>query len=247
MAIIKSRLAAVSCVFTLVKCAYPFVKLIRQSSCAYFLYQGSRDVYRQKERSDDQIQQILEGIDAWEGEVEHTVVFLTKNAHMAERFASEFGWRFNRSWFLGLTVRTQQEADAKLPILSGIKGNLWLSLEPLWGSIDKLHKAFSACKHIKGVIVGHDNRGTCDAAKDVLDGLGNIRSVVRQCQDAGIPVYVKQLWTYTCDGCGRSEHDPDSGCHGEHNHSLRMTRLPERFPSDLQFRNLPWSMPGGVT
>lgn len=156
----------------------------------------------------------------------HIFVTLTKNAEDAA------GTDQCRHEYRGLTIRHQADADAKLPTFLRIPGKKWLSLEPLWGDVN-LHPAL--CQHdgtetptgryghwctpsnqLSGVIVGHDNR-TGAPGTNTLD---HVRSVVRQCVDARVPVFVKQLHLG-----GKLCHDPAA------------------FPEDLRHRDLPWSMP----
>lgn len=68
---------------------------------------------------------------------QHAYVFLTKNPHKAHQ-RSGFGdvGGFAGNVHLGLTIRHQADADAKLPTFLQIPGNLWLSIEPLSGPID---------------------------------------------------------------------------------------------------------------
>jgi protein gp37 len=111
----------------------------------------------------------------------------------------------------GITVRNQDDADAAWG--NGGEWARWVSLEPLQENV--------AChwSNYCGVLIGHDNRRGAPGT----DTLAHVRSVVQQCQAAGVPVYVKQLWV----GPGKPTlaHDPS------------------QFPPDLRLRNLPWSIP----
>jgi protein gp37 len=154
----------------------------------------------------------------------HIYVTLTKQAIRLSHLVGEMPCL--RDDFSGLTIRNQADADAKLTTFLGIQGNLWLSLEPLWGPVDfgdTWWETSDACGHgnVRGIIIGHDNRRGAPGT----DTLNHVRSVVKQCQAAGIPVYVKQLWLPRGKAKGGLSKDVKD------------------FPSDLQLRNLPWSSP----
>ncbi len=188
----------------------------------------------------------------------HTYVFLTKQAAWLRAFfEGQFGQQFIRdghppdNWHLGLTIRNQADADAKLPDFLQVQGNKWLSLEPLWDGVDLENAFFVTTSQqdkaraeaaiadggiapvsalvpgltyrrakIAGVIIGHDNRANAPGTKT----LEHIRSVVCQCEAAGVNVFVKQLWM-EIGGKRKLVHDP------------------EQFPDDLRHRDLPWTFP----
>jgi protein gp37 len=186
----------------------------------------------------------------------HVYVWLTKQAErMAEILACNRQQPQLACDFWGLTIRNQAEADAKLPQFLTIKGNLWLSLEPLWGSVNLgwwwSNKSASdpvvmTCQDIKGVVVGHDNRRGAPGT----DTLEHIRGVVQQCKEAGVNVFCKQLWLPTCPDCGTfgnliATERPGDDCPGECGGKIRWKfhTNPDNFPPDLQLRTLPWSAP----
>lgn len=113
----------------------------------------------------------------------------------------------HRNWWHGLTVCNQDEAGKKIPHLLEILGKRWLSMEPLLGPIDLrlrcpacgytardcgIHMDHRLCgkpepNRIDWVVVGGETgprARPCDPAW--------VRSIVSQCQDAGVPVWVKQ-------------------------------------------------------
>ena len=195
----------------------------------------------------------------------HVYVTLTKQAGRFAELSHTYrsidyslygGEPANMKVFYGLTVRNQADADAKLRAFLTVKGNLWLSLEPLWGSVVLPDFALWAdtrepgavrykAHRLAGVLVGHDSRWGAPG----IDTLEHIRSVVQQCQAAGVPVYMKQLHLARCEHCGWLEHaNTDCGfgekcrlCGGRMKWTLEIE--PARFPADLRLRSLPWSMP----
>lgn len=200
-------------------------------------------------------------------EARHVLVTLTKNAKSAAYYLR--GGQETKTVFHGLTIRNQTDADAKLKTFLHVPGNLWLSIEPLQGPLfldiarpdcaeedDATDRHCTRCGcvwdeypdahecppgfggSIRGIIVGHDNRRGAPGT----DTLEHVRSVVEQCKQAGIPCYVKQLWTWQdIDGKVVDEHDYTVG----KRRYWRLVTSPNQFPPDLQLRNLPWSMPEG--
>jgi protein gp37 len=91
--------------------------------------------------------------------------------------------------WVGCSAGYQRAADERVPHLLEVPARLhFVSLEPLLGpvSLDRF-KAGSACQLIHWAIVGGESgrkHRRCDPAW--------IADVVRQCDEAGVPVYVKQ-------------------------------------------------------
>ncbi len=224
-----------------------------------------------KQRSDEDISKTLQAAQA---APQHTYIFLTKQAaRMRAFFEDRHALTFMRdgclpdNWYFGLTVRNQADAEEKWNEFIGatlhLSGKRWLSLEPLWDGVDltsvltRWHDCFGdeyfspmnalADGQISGVIIGHDNRANGHGTKT----LRYIRSAVRQCEAAGVKVFVKQLWLWVCDRCGCVvESLPDGGCPdcGEGVcQSVRLRRSlakdPLEFPPDLRCRDLPWTFP----
>ncbi len=124
-----------------------------------------------------------------------------------------------KTWF-GVTAENQKRLEERLPALFSAHRR-WLSLEPLLGAID-FREAMAVCNDI-----GDDFQGVVDwvvvGAESGPDRrpckLEWVRSIVRQCQAADIPVFVKQL-----DLDGKLEKDIN------------------KFPADLQIRQVPWEV-----
>lgn len=206
----------------------------------------------------------------------HNYVFLTKQPRKMGAIRKRLVLTaYASNWYMGLTIRNQAEADEKLGAFLSIPGNLWLSLEPLEGALDfgysrwksRLQAPLDTLNWLQGVIVGMNNRRGAPGT----DTLDHIRSVVKQCQAAGVPVYVKQLYMLACNRCGAihddavpfpndkaptAHHRYNDGCHSCKSGALRWKFLraskpakpgePSEFdcyPEDLKLRDLPWGMP----
>lgn len=98
---------------------------------------------------------------------------------------------------LGVSVEDQAAADERIPLLLQCPAVLrFLSVEPLLGPVDLVRwttrehgrKHIGAPPGIGWVIVGGESGPGARPC-----GVDWIRSVVRQCRDAGVPVFVKQL------------------------------------------------------
>ena len=103
-------------------------------------------------------------------------------------------WPLPNVW-LGVSVEDQQRADERIPVLLECPAAVrFLSVEPLLGPVDLNRPAFngahflSATAGIGWVIVGGESGPGARPCN-----LGWIRSVVEQCRQAGVPVFVKQV------------------------------------------------------
>lgn len=146
--------------------------------------------------------------------------------------APELIWPLPNVW-LGASVENQQTADERiLRLLKCPAAVRFLSVEPLLGAVDFWPEMFGLTgdswrgPRIDWVIVGGESgphARPCDVAW--------IRSVVRQCKDAGVPCFVKQLgsWPMTI---GRM---PD----GRHRLKDRKGVDPSEWPEDLRVREMP--------
>lgn len=103
-------------------------------------------------------------------------------------------WPFNNVW-LGVTAENQEQADKRIPILLQIPAaKRFVSIEPCLEEIDLKFHSGIAKNHedLKGllnwVIVGCESGPKRRPCK-----IEWVRSVVEQCKEAGLPVFVKQL------------------------------------------------------
>jgi len=140
---------------------------------------------------------------------QHTYQLLTKRPERIAQWIKRnaFDMMLSNLW-LGTSVENQQTADERIPYLLDTPAAVrWLSIEPMLGTIDIPELAA-----LQWVVVGAEsgaNRRPCE--------IDWVRSIVRQCKTANVPVFVKQLH----DDRGRVVTDID------------------RFPADLQVREYP--------
>jgi|CXWL01.1.fsa_nt_gi protein gp37 len=142
--------------------------------------------------------------------------FMRKNStggrifHLAADRGVESGqWPLSNVW-LGVSVEDQATADERIPILLQTPAAVrWVSAEPLLGPVDIRWKSGSDFRswmpapgppspsyrggdgYIDWVVVGGESgprARPCDLAW--------IRSIKDQCQEAGVPVFVKQLGAF---------------------------------------------------
>lgn len=120
-------------------------------------------------------------------------------------------WPLPNVWE-GVTVEDQERADERIPVLLDTPAaHRWVSAEPLLGPVDfagwmyeaqeyapwgETHTALplNPSRSLDQIIIGGEsgpNARPCDVAW--------IRSIVRQCKDAGVRCYVKQLGSNALD------------------------------------------------
>ena len=188
---------------------------------------------------------------------QHGYVSLTQQAGRLKQALSD-GWMMN-SFYHGLTIRNQAEADVKLPDFFSIPGNLWISYEPVQGALQfrwaswaplRGGNEWDGLRPLKGIIVGHDNRRGAPGT----DTLDHIRSTVEQCKAAGVACFVKQIWMVHCPVCGtfRESEPPAGGCDCDDFPAkpilLRASHPDEYalYPAWAKGGKLPWpATPGG--
>ena len=149
----------------------------------------------------------IEEADAWRNEAWDVIrrcpdlVFqiLTKRPELIDiRFPAYWDEIKDRCW-IGATCENQELANLRIPQLLKVPASVrFLSLEPLLGPIDlrpwinPVTQAFGTLRQrpfaIKWVIVGGESGP--GARPCSIDW---IRSIVRQCEAASVPVFVKQL------------------------------------------------------
>jgi protein gp37 len=162
---------------------------------------------------------------------EHTFLVLTKRSYRLERAMKDVDdalqdLRRDNVW-VGTTVCNQTEANAKIPELLKVPGHKWLSIEPCLGPVD-LSEVFGIYEYDDDkwstkvgsrwkdspdwVVVGAEtgpHRRPCSAHW--------IRTIVLQCEAAGVPVWVKAV-----DLGKKVSHDMNE------------------WPEDLRAREVPW-------
>ena len=155
-------------------------------------------------------------------------------------------WPLPNVW-MGVSVWDQKSADEFIPILLNTPAVIrWVSYEPALGPIDLdseaadgLH-ALGCCERncscgnrgIDWIVAGGEsgkNARPCDVAW--------IRSIVDQCKDAEVPVFVKQMGNYT------TRVDPTDDVRGPVTKRIlwqkRAGADPAEWPADLQVRQFP--------
>jgi protein gp37 len=171
----------------------------------------------------------------------HTYQILTKRAsRMREYFASgchDGGWGPDRETYhleqniwLGVSVEDGANLN-RIELLKQTPAAVrFLSLEPL---LEDLGYITGYLRGIDWVIVGGES-GPCARPMD----LAWARSVVRQCKDAGVPCFVKQLGARAFDGTCRLR-----GLRkGDERLYLKLTAAgadPAEWPVDLIVREMP--------
>ena len=99
------------------------------------------------------------------------------------------------STMIGVSVENQEQAEKRIPIITKIPNTKFLSIEPLLGPMDlriKLGKSvLSPLYLIDWVIVGGESGP--NARPMQVEWAMDIR---RQCKDAGVPFFMKQLGGY---------------------------------------------------
>lgn len=157
---------------------------------------------------------------------------LTKRAARLRMFseyaAGNIYEHMTKFWF-GVTAENQPRADERIPELLQCREVMhrWLSLEPLLGPVNFRKDDFSDNGHGRGwlgkslnglngvewVVVGHES-----GQNRRPGNIDDVRSVVKQCVTAGVPVFVKQL------DLGGKDVEKDIN----------------KFPEDLRIRQTPW-------
>jgi protein gp37 len=152
---------------------------------------------------------------------------------LRERWTAAFAttpWPLSNVW-LGVSVEDQAAADERIPLLQELPAAVrFLSVEPLLGSVDLLIAAFNgadsfgAMAGIDWVIVGGESGPGARVCS-----VEWIRGVVRQCEAAKVPVFVKQLGASPLVGQGHYQAKLQDRKGGD---------ITE-FPEDLRVREFP--------
>jgi protein gp37 len=152
----------------------------------------------------------------------HRFLVLTKRP--AELGGLLHWWRYrpsNHIW-LGTTCENQWRADERIPeLLATFAVHRWVSLEPLLEPIDITNYLTNASGFasdaLMGIVVGCESGPRRRPMQ-----LEWAEDIVRQCREAQVPCFVKQLPIN-----GRVSHDP------------------AEWPEALRVRQLPWKPQGG--
>lgn len=139
-------------------------------------------------------------------------------------------WPLPNVW-LGVSVEDQRRADERIPLLLECPAAVrFLSVEPLLGPVNLAYTCFNgadsfgAMPGIDWVIVGGESgpgAGVCNA--------GWVRGIVRQCDEARVPCFVKQLGSNP-SGVLWGLRDRKGGDPSEWPEDLRVQEFPEVKP-----------------
>ena len=140
----------------------------------------------------------------------------------------------------------QEEAERDIQKMFEISARLyWLSIEPMLGPIDLFHLiertgfTFDALSKKAGIsfqgkgvdwVVYGGESGTLEKVRSLQ--IEWIRDGVRQCRDAGVPCFVKQMGAKTFM-------EPKDGAPLFRIFSHADAADPEKWPEDLRVRNFP--------
>lgn len=130
----------------------------------------------------------------------HTFMILTKRPARMKEFVGWYGnWEINNIW-LGVTAENQKMADERIPILLQTPAVIrFVSIEPmlerimLWRGSDNLiddsdYPMLIDC--VDWVICGGESGTGARPHPPYVD----VRYLKDQCQSAGIPFFLKQMW-----------------------------------------------------
>ena len=135
----------------------------------------------------------MNAMDIMHANKQHTFLLLTKRPENIVKTVPGVFFRQSRNVWVGVTAENQEMADKRIPILLNVPAAVrFVSCEPLLGLIifDQWEDGpyYSRTEKLDWVIVGAEsgpNRRPCS--------IEWIRDIVRQCKEAGIPVFVKQM------------------------------------------------------
>lgn len=214
-----------------------------------------------------------EGADGWRNEAwdiirrtpQHTYQILTKRPErIAEHLPLDWGRGYPNVW-LGVSVETQRQAE-RITALMGIAAAVrFVSAEPLLGPLSlrwlaawpenaprtAMNLAAGATNHLDGlrrldwVIVGGESGPGARPMR-----LEWAREVVRQCREAGVAVFVKQLGASPLDRFPDDTETPWPlrrmfGLTPEETAAVPLVLIdrkggdPEEWPADLRIREFP--------
>lgn len=161
------------------------------------------------------------------------VGILSAGIDVARMAASWCGGEPPSNVWLGTTAETQATADERVPALLSIPARVrFLSCEPLLEGIDLRPAAFNGAdsfgslEGLHWIIVGGESghhARPCDVEW--------IASIIKQCTDAAVPVFAKQLGSAACvagDEWSLDLRDPKGGDPDEWPEHLRVRQIPVR-------------------
>jgi protein gp37 len=112
-------------------------------------------------------------------------------------------WSWPSNVRTGVSAENQQCFDERVPILTGVPGHYFLSLEPLLGPIDLT----GSLVDVDWIIIGGESGPNARPMK-----LDWVQDILAQCRAANIPAFVKQLGSHWAKRVGATHSkggDPD--------------------------------------
>jgi protein gp37 len=140
---------------------------------------------------------------------QHTYVFLTREYGIFR--ARTLGVAPLPNWHIGTTCQRQSDFDRAAQAVGESGWNWWVSAEPLSGPI------IPGAHRPEGIIIG------CDNDIEVHWDERRLRYTADAFREAGVKVYVKQMWV-------------------TRGKLTRRATLPEEMPEGLRSRELPWTL-----
>jgi len=180
-------------------------------------------------------ERIMEIFDVMMNNPQHEYLILTKQVlNMKEWFEEYLMYDpVHSNFWWGVSVTDQDDADRLIPELFEIPGKHWISQEPTLEYVDyEKYMRCQSCGYSRRDMANQGDHYLCDHPTPVLDWLvigcesgpgrrpmplESARKTLRQAQDTGTPIFIKQL---------------DMGKHMEKN--------PENFPPDLRVLQFPY-------
>jgi len=180
-------------------------------------------------------------------------IFTTKRVERAARCLPDW---FNEQNYPNIiimpTTENQEMVDKRIPLARALKAKYpWLkvmvSIEPMLGEMEISKYLLPQFEHITGLykgtakeFVGIDGviLGGESGPKARYCPVENIRSVVKQCQAASVPVFVKQihLWSVNWNKTLLETIEAAKLCTGS---KMKLIKDINLFPEDLRIREFP--------
>lgn len=177
----------------------------------------------------------IEEADEWRDEAwaiikatpQHTYQILTKRPERTkEHLPADWGEGYPNVW-LGISAENQKEYDNRIALLYTRNAMVrFISAEPLLGPID-LHLSKVVSERIHWVIIGGESGSLSPDAKYRARecNITWIHDIVEQCQEFGIPVFIKQFGTHLAKEYGFK--DRHGGDINEFSQVLQIREMPD--------------------
>jgi len=183
---------------------------------------------------------------------QHTFQVLTKRAKRMQKYVGDrwgvFGGKehpLGPNIWLGVSVEDQKRADERIPLLLQTPAAVrFLSCEPLLGLVvldtfhgGRPHYLTREVDHAEDVMLDWVIVGGESGPGSRACNMDWIRSIVQQCNRAGVACFVKQVGS---NASGDSQlHQIDCQCGLHHGFKDKKGGDPEEWPEDLRVREFP--------